>query len=121
MAVKVRIAFIILTLGFFLIPIDGFACGNSTPKTSEKKQHECCKKECCKESASSKKKKHNCDGKCNHTNCTSSVFQFNIPAANIFDFETSIFNFSIEKPITYYNETNLSDGFTSIWLRPKIT
>lgn len=114
-------------IGFFLIPNSGFACGNNADKTStkkeitsDKKEKDCCKKDCCKKDSDSKKEKHDCGGKCNHTNCTTSSFQLNIPASNDFDLQNSAFNYAIEKPISYYNETNVSDGFTSIWLPPKI-
>lgn len=124
---KIYILFFLLAIGFFLIPISGFACGNNTMKTSHKreitsdeKEKNCCSKECCKKTKDSKKEKHDCGGKCNHTNCTTSSLQFSIPASNEFDFQNDIFNFSIEKPNSYYNEANISDGFTSIWLPPKI-
>ncbi|MEO8534898.1 MAG: hypothetical protein ABI441_14160 [Flavobacterium sp.] len=124
---KAFILFLLLTIGFFLMPVSGFACGNNTGKsspkkeiTTEKKEKDCCKKDCCKKTSSSKKQKHDCDGKCSHTNCTTSSLQFSIPASNDFDLQNNVFNFSIEKPVSYYNEAGISDGFTSIWLPPKI-
>jgi hypothetical protein len=124
---KVYILFLLLKIGFFLIPISGIACGNNSGETlhkkeihSDKKEKDCCTKECCKETSDSKKKKHDCEGKCNHTNCTTSSFHFSIPASNTFEFQNNIFNFSIEKPCSYYKEANISDGFTTIWLPPKI-
>jgi len=124
---KVYILFLLLTIGFFLIPTSGFACGNNSGNTlhkkeihSDKKEKDCCAKECCRKTKDSKKEKHDCGGKCNHTNCTTSSLQFSIPVSNAFDFQNDIFNFSIEKPNSYYNEANISDGFTSIWLPPKI-
>lgn len=113
-------------IGFFLIPNSGYACGNHPEKVShketasEKKEMDCCKKNCCKETSKSKKKKHDCGGKCKHTNCTTSSLQLSIPTSNDLNLQNNSFNFSIEKPITYYNETCLSDGFTTIWLPPKI-
>ncbi|MEO8236912.1 MAG: hypothetical protein ABI576_02305 [Flavobacterium sp.] len=123
---KIYILFFLLTIGFFLIPISSFACGNNTMKTSHKKEitskeKNCCTKECCKKTKDSKKEKHNCNGKCNHTNCTtSSSLQFSIPTSNDFELQNTTFNFLIEKSGSYYNEANISDGFTSIWLPPKI-
>ncbi|MDR7208753.1 hypothetical protein [Flavobacterium piscis] len=126
MKTQVYILFIFLTIGFFLIPSSGFACGNNGGKTSHKKEitsenkeKDCCKKDCCKKASDSKKEKHACDGKCNHINCTTSSFQFTI-LADEFDLQNRVFYFSIEKLISYYSETNISDGFTSIWLKPKI-
>lgn len=116
-----------LTIGFFLIPVSGVACENHTGKNAfkkeisvNKKEKDCCKKDCCSKTASPKKEKHDCDGKCNHTNCTTSSLQLSIPALNDFDFQNMLFNFSMEKSVSYYNEANISDGFTSIWLPPKI-
>jgi len=113
-------------IGFFLIPVSGYACGNHTLKKShveetalEKKKNSCCTKSCCQETSKSKNKKHDCNGKCSHTNCTTSSFQLSIPVSSDFSFQNN-FNFSVKKSITYYNKTNISDGFTKIWLPPKI-
>ncbi|MFB9077191.1 hypothetical protein ACFFLS_02875 [Flavobacterium procerum] len=126
MTKKIYIAFLLLLIGFVLTPVSGYACGIHSVKKShtkeiatEKKEKDCCTKSCCQETSKSKKKKHDCDGKCNHTNCTTPSLQLNIPSLNDFSFQNN-FNFSLEKPITYYHKTNLSDGFTNIWLPPKI-
>lgn len=127
MTKKAFILFFFLTIGFFLIPVSGFACGNNTGKSSHKKEitvtkkeKGCCTKDCCTKNETPEKEKHDCDGKCNHTNCTTSSLQFSIPALNDFDFQNMLFNFSMEKSVSYYNEANISDGFASIWLPPKI-
>jgi hypothetical protein len=105
----------------------GFACDNNAEKkshtkeaTSDKMKADSCTKDCCKKTNDSKKGNHDCDGKCSHTNCTTSILQLSIPTSNVFDFQNNIFNFLIEKSTSFYNEANISDGFTSIWLRPKI-
>ncbi|PWB22991.1 hypothetical protein [Flavobacterium sp. HTF] len=118
---KVRIALILLTLGFFLIPGFNYACNNGHSKeiaAKETKEKSNCVKECCQKN-NSRKDKHNCDGKCRHANCTVS-FQFNALTVNDFILEKNHFNFSAKKPNPHYNETGLSDGFSMIWLRPKI-
>ncbi|MFH6944464.1 hypothetical protein [Flavobacterium sp. FlaQc-50] len=127
MSKKTCILFLFLTIGFFLIPSHGFACGNKTEKntpkkeiSSDKKEKDNCTKDCCKNTNPAEKEQHDCDGKCSHTNCTTSSLQFSIPASNDFELQTSSFNFSTKKTISYYNEANISDGFTSIWLPPKI-
>lgn len=121
MSKKVHILFLILTLGFFLTSGTSYACGKSSEKTScEKKvtstkaNSDSCQKDCCK------KDKHDCNGKCDHSGCTTSGLQFSLISENVLDFNTNTFNFSLEKPISYYTETPVSDGFTSIWLPPKI-
>ncbi|KAF2514238.1 hypothetical protein [Flavobacterium foetidum] len=126
MTKKIYILSFLITIGFFLIPTYGYSCGRQSEKIShkkeintDKKEKDCCTKSCCKETSKSKKKKHNCDGKCSHSNCTNSSFQLNVPALTDFTFQNN-FNFSIEKSINYYNEANISAGFTTIWSPPKI-
>ncbi|QOG04896.1 hypothetical protein IHE43_06810 [Flavobacterium sp. MDT1-60] len=104
-----------------------YACGKSSEKTScEKKvtstksNSDSCQKDCCKKGSSSKKDQHGCNGKCDHSGCTTSGLQFSLISENEFTFNDNTFNFSLEKPILYYTETPVSDGFTSIWLPPKI-
>ena len=105
----------------------GYACGKSSEKNScEKKiistkaDPDSCQKDCCKKDSSSKKDQHGCNGKCDHSGCTVSGLQFSMILENEFDFNTNTFNFSLEKPTVYYTQTPVSDGFTSIWLPPKI-
>ena len=121
MAKKAHILFLFLTLGFFLQSGTGYACGKSSEKnscekkvTSTKTNSDSCQKDCCK------KDQHGCNGKCDHSGCTVSGLQFSLISENEFDFNSNTFNFSLEKPTVYYTETSVSDGFTSIWLPPKI-
>lgn len=127
MSKKVHILFLILTLGFFLTSGESYACGKTSEKTScEKKvtstktNSDSCQKDCCKKGKASKKDQHGCNGKCDHSGCTTSGLPFSLISENEFDFNTNTFNFSLEKPILYYTETPVSDGFTSIWSPPKI-
>jgi hypothetical protein len=123
---KAYILFVVLTFGFFLLPTAGFACGKTKEKiacesnTSTKTNLDSCQKDCCKKGHTSKKDQHGCNGKCDHTGCTISGLQFSMILDNEFIFNNNSFNFSLEKPISYYAETPVSDGFTSIWLPPKI-
>ena len=120
MSKKVHILFLVLTLGFFLTSGASYACGKSSGKTSceekvtsTKANSDSCQKECCK------KDQHGCNGKCAHSGCTTSGLQFSLISENEFNLN-HVFNFSLERPILYYTETPVSDGFTSIWLPPKI-
>jgi exopolysaccharide biosynthesis protein len=124
---KFHILFLILTLGFFLISNAGYACGKSSEKmtcekkvTSNKETSDSCKKDCCSKKQSSKKDQHGCNGKCDHSNCTSTVLQFSMMAVNEFEFNNDLFNFSTEKPVSHHKTASISDGFISIWLLPKI-
>ncbi|MFZ0595672.1 MAG: hypothetical protein WAM46_01705 [Flavobacterium sp.] len=119
--------FLILTLGFFLMSNSGYACGrnetkmNCEKKTSSKEDTlDSCKKDCCKKGPSSKKDQHGCNGKCDHSGCTTSGLQYSMISINEFEFNNNLFNFSFEKTTPYYTNSSISDGFTSIWLPPKI-
>jgi hypothetical protein len=99
-----------------------------------KSEKSCCSKEmaasnnekmdCCKNSnhPKGKDKEHEgpCNGKCRHSNCTTSTVHFSIAFFEI-KFKNNNFDFS-EKEQNYFNsETNVSSGFYSIWLIPKIS
>jgi len=123
---KVHILLLIATIGFFLIPSLSYSCEMKSKKS-------CCNKEmssskekmdCCKNSNHSKgqEKDHEggCNGKCGHSNCTTSSVQFSIAFFEM-QFKSNNFVF-LEKKQNYFNsETNLSSGFYSIWLIPKIS
>lgn len=104
---------------------ESYACGKSSEKMScEKKTASknqtasSCEKDCCKKD--SKKDQHGCNGKCDHSSCTPTVLQFVLITTNEFNFDNNLFNFSVEKSISYYKTASISDGFTSIWSPPKI-
>jgi hypothetical protein len=105
----------------------GYACGKTSEKTScekkaisKKETSDSCKKDCCKKNHDSKKDQHGCSGKCDHSSCTTTALQFSLIAINEFEFNNNLFNFSLEKSISYHKTARISDGFTSIWLPPKI-
>ncbi|MFH7018126.1 hypothetical protein [Flavobacterium sp. FlaQc-47] len=94
---------------------------NCEKKTSSKEDtSDSCKKDCCKKGPSSKKDQHGCNGKCDHAGCTTSGLQYSMISINEFEFNNDLFNFSFEKNTPYYTNSSISDGFTSIWLPPKI-
>ncbi len=107
-----------LTLSFFLNPSVNYACNMGHHKEISKETDSCSKK-CC-EKKTSKKEKQDCDGKCRHSSCNTSVLQFVILDSNNFDLQNDVFNFSLKNIISSYNESDISSGFTSIWLKPKI-
>jgi hypothetical protein len=83
------------------------------------KEENSCSKKCC-EKKTSKKEKHNCDGKCRHSGCTTSALQFVILTSNDLELQNDVFNFSLKNTISSYSNSTISSGFTSIWLKPKI-
>jgi hypothetical protein len=118
---QLRTIIIILTLGFFLIPTLSYACGT-------KSESGCCKKEttskkekkgsCCDKHT--KDKKNNCDGKCGNKNCTTSSVNCWLISLNEVEIKNNCFAFASKKQKFHYLKTNISPGFYSIWLKPKI-
>lgn len=105
----------------------GYACGKASEKTSceksvtsKKETADSCQKDCCKKNHHSKKDQHGCNGKCDHSGCTTSGLVFSLIATNEFEFDNNLFNFSTEKTTLDHKTASISDGFTSIWLPPKI-
>jgi hypothetical protein len=98
-----------------------------------KSKKSCCNKEmsssnekmdCCKNMNHSKTKDKDheggCNGKCGHSNCVTTSTQFSAAFFEI-KFNHSNFSFS-EKEYNYFkSEDNLSSGFHSLWLIPKIS
>ncbi len=127
MTKKFHILLLIVTLGFFLIPTLTYSCEMKSKKSCCNKEISSSNKEkmdCCKNNNPSKsndeKSEGGCSGKCGHTNCTTSSVQFSLTFFEI-KFKGNNLEFS-EKEQNYFNsETNISSGFSSIWLIPKIS
>lgn len=120
---KFHILVLYMTLGFFLMPALSMACEMKSEKS-------CCNKEmsskdttkdCCKKSKESKSKNHegSCNGKCGHNNCTTSSVQFNLAFFDV-NFKNNNFYFSEKEQNFIHSEVNLSSGYSSLWLIPKI-
>lgn len=115
---------LLFILGMFTMPSIGYACVKKTVATE---------KACCKEKAADKKQSKSCcdsdsseddscEGKCGNSNCTTSTSSgFSLFVYNEIELSTNNFNFSTRKIKFHYAENLLSDGFTSIWLIPKIS
>ena len=119
---KLHILIIILTIGFFMAPTVSYACGTKAEKEYCKKEvsSKTEKKDCCS-NKNSKDKDNSCEGKCGHSNCTTSTVILSIISLNEFEFKSNKFDFSNERKEFYHSETFISSGFTSIWLIPKIS
>lgn len=76
-------------------------------------------KKCCKDSPSKKENK-GCQGKCGHSNCTSTsvISLYAVVSATSFNYNS--FDFSTEKQQFTDRKTFISSGFSSLWLIPKI-
>nr|WP_315222952.1 hypothetical protein [uncultured Flavobacterium sp.] len=124
---RIYILFFVLALGFSLMPNMSFACEKKSEKksceqkmTSSEEKTAACKKECCTQNHDSDKDQHGCNGKCDHTNCTTTATLFSLVTENKFEFTNNLFNFSSEKSVSYHKTASISAGFPSIWLLPKI-
>lgn len=119
---KVLFSFLVmLFLGCFLLPSTSYGCGTKSEKS-------CCKKEitkaskekgCCK-SNSSRQKNNPCNGKCRHSNCTTSAVNYSLISFFEIEFKNNNFEFISKKQKFYHSETYISSGFISVWLPPKI-
>lgn len=111
---------VMVILGFLLMPTSTFACGSHSNKNSCNKETSSNKDkmDCCKNNNHSKNK--GCDGKCGNSNCvTSSNTSFNIVFSEV-KFQINNFDLSEKKQNYFNSEANISSGFTSLWLIPKI-
>jgi len=114
-------------IGFFLTSNTSYACERTAEKSScetkaisKKPTSESCQKDCCHTKQKSKKEQHGCNGKCDHSNCTTTAFSFILMEENLFEFNNNVFNFSLEKSVSYHKTETICAGFTSMWLLPKI-
>ncbi len=118
---RLHILFLMITLGFFMAPTFSYACGTKVEKGCCKKEvpSKIKKKDCCK-NKSSKDQDNGCEGKCGHSNCTSSSVTLSVVLPNKIEFTNNNFDFSNERKVFYQSESFIAAGFTSIWLIPKI-
>lgn len=119
---KIYIILIVL-LGFFLMPSNTYACGSGSGNhsckmemSSKTKMKDCCSKK----SKSKESKDKGCSGKCGQSMCGVSSVNIGIAAAIYYQIPNVIFSFS-EKKQNFSNSISFtSDGYSSIWLIPKI-
>lgn len=107
------------------MPTEAFACSKDNSKTEksccskEKSETKTEKKSCCDKDDHSEK---GCGGKCGHSNCTSaSSANFSVVTFNDFEIKNNIYVVSDQKQSFFHNEVNISSGFHSLWLIPKIS
>lgn len=116
---------LLFVLGMFLMPSEAFACGKESSKTEKS----CCskkktdtkseKKSCCDKKDTSEK---GCGGKCGHSSCTStSSVQFSIITLIEIDIKDNLCLVSDKKQNFFHNEADISSGFYTLWLIPKIS
>ena len=127
-----KIYILLIAFGFFMIPNAIFSCNSHVQKSASTTQiadKDGCTKEanakktkhsCCDKKATTNKSDTGCKGKCGHSNCTVSIVQFALILPFLNDF-TVVNDFSFFNKINFsYLKTNISSGFSSLWLIPKI-
>lgn len=107
-------------IGVLLMPAIGYACGSNADKKCCKKEvsNKAEKKDCCNDSKNNKK---GCDGKCGHSNCTTSAPSYSFILISEIEFNVNYFVFSIEKQTFHELQAPTSKGFFSGWFIPKIS
>jgi len=116
---KIYIILIVL-LGFFLMPSASYACGSGSGKHSCKMEMSSKSKmqDCCSKKSNSKNK--GCSGKCGQSMCSVSSVNIGITSSIQYGILNTAFNFSEKKQNFSHAISVLSDGYTSLWLIPKI-
>ena len=114
---------LIVLLGFFLMPGTSYACGSDSGNHSCKMEmsSKTKMKDCCSKNTKSKESKDKgCSGKCGQSMCSVSSVNIGITSTIQYEFPVINFNFS-EKKQNFSNTVSVpSDGYTSLWLIPKI-
>ena len=123
-----RFLYIVLftLVGFLINPSEVYACGTNSVKIEKT----CCKeqlssnkesKSCC-DSTSTDNEDNSCNGKCGNSNCTATAsVGFSLLVYSEIEFTSNNFDFSTKKAKFFHSENLLSDGYSSIWLIPKIS
>ncbi|MFT6638762.1 MAG: hypothetical protein ACJAYP_001348 [Flavobacterium sp.] len=107
----------LLLFGIFLIPSNAIACGGE--HSCEKEVTTTKEKSCCDNDSDEKE----CEGSCGHSKCgcaSTSTSSFSSIFVQL-KFNT-VFNFSVITKVNFhYTMPSISDGYSSIWLIPKIS
>lgn len=112
----------LLFLGIFFIPSSTYACSkdkHSSENAVQMSEQHTEEKDCCANGHGEDKE---CNGTCGHSKCSCSATctVTSVPVYLHFKLNTT-FNFSLlEKVNFYYNTPTLLEGFSSLWLIPKI-
>ncbi|MES2240413.1 MAG: hypothetical protein V4497_09165 [Bacteroidota bacterium] len=114
---------VLVLLGFFLMPGATYACGSGSGNHSCKMEMSSKTKgmDCCNKKSNSKHTKNKgCTGKCGESMCSVSSVNIGIASSIQYEILNVVFNFS-DKKQNFSNSVSFpSDGYTSLWLIPKI-
>lgn len=105
------------------MPVTTYACGSDSSK-------QCCKmemssktkmKDCCsKKSKSKESKDKGCTGKCGQSMCSVSSVNIGIIAPINYEMQKALLSISEKKQNFSHSISGLSDGYSNLWLIPKI-
>ena len=93
------------------------SCKKEMSKTQEK-ENDCGGDSC----GNHEKGNHNgCNGKCGHSSCVNPIVYTALNITSPFSIHPNRIVFSTEKASFYYTQSQLSMGYYTIWLIPKIS
>ncbi len=116
----------LLLIGFFLIPMESYACGTESEKIeiscNDQTDSEVEKKESCdKEKEQCDKHEKDCNGKCGNPDCHCPTNCTYFVVSSFAYIQFSQTKMIVSKSKFYYQEAYYPSGFLSIWLPPKIS
>lgn len=114
---------LIVLLGFFLMPNASYACGSGSGKHSCKMEmsSKTKMKNCCSKKSNSKEtKEKGCSGKCGQSMCSVSPVNIGIVSSIQYEILNQSFSFLNKEQNFSHTVSFTSDGYSSLWLIPKI-
>lgn len=118
---KAKFYILLVLIGFLLMPINAFACGNKSQKSccpTELKSAKC-KMACCQKKSKDKSSK-GCEGKCNKSTCQIQTVTFGAIMPELTDITSNNFLVLTSKQAFYNSKTDIKSGFYFIWSPPNI-
>ena len=111
----------LILIGFFMMPITTFACGETSKKSCCKTEMNSgnCKMKCCQKKSKDKTDK-GCEGKCGKSTCQVQTISVGAIFPLLVEIKYNNFLASTPKQVFYNHEANTSNGFCFIWSPPNI-
>ena len=119
--------FVLLCIGFLILPSKTYACNKKTAKTeirsySNDHSSKTEKKDCCKTKSCKRDSEHNdCNGKCKHSSCRCSTSSSSLTLPIPIDLKTTNHFATTKKQKFGFKQAYYSSGYSSIWQPPKIS
>lgn len=118
---KIRPFILLIIFTLCLSQNSALACGGK--KSCKKEISKTQKKDCCGDSCKNLRKDNHkgCNGKCGHSSCVSPIVYNALHTTQPFLIHMSPIVFLTPKGSYYYTQSQLSTGYNTIWLIPKIS